>query len=187
MMYISKGAVLPNSTEDLIRVSHQSLTVSLTRTEAALWFNGRDEFTSTESRYELNALDHLRRMNLVEYTDGSDLTAQYRTLTRCMPCVSESHSSDFGLGKHQRHMMRWLRHAGLHLTVAELVKLRELDLAPSDDLLYEKNRQALTETLYTLDTIEDNVLENLMEHSAAMPQTIKTLLSLLKKNRIYLV
>lgn len=83
--------------------------------------------------------------------------------------------------------MTWLRHAGLHLTVAELVKLRELNLTPSDELLHEENRQALTEVLYTIDTIQDNVLETQMERSAAMPKTVNTLLSLLKKHRIYLM
>lgn len=80
--------------------------------------------------------------------------------------------------------MLWLTKAGLRLSTAELVYLVDRNVAPSEDLLYIANRQALVEKIYTVDTIADNVLENQMESAVLRGDTVQALLRLLKKKRI---
>lgn len=84
-------------------------------------------------------------------------------------------------------MLKWIRYAGLRLTTAELVFLHEHRIHPIDSLLYAENRQELTETIYTPANIQDNLLEQEMEHSPVRDETVRILLSLLKKKRILLV
>ena len=83
--------------------------------------------------------------------------------------------------------LQWLRQAGLRLTMAELVFLREHGIAPSAELLGEENRQALTEAIYTQENIFDNVLEAQMEHASCREEMVRAVLGLLKKKRIVLL
>jgi hypothetical protein len=83
--------------------------------------------------------------------------------------------------------MRWLREAGLMLTMAELVYLMDRNVEPEPGLLGADNTQSLVERIYTRDTIFDNVLENQMEHVPSRPGTVKTVLALLKKKHIILL
>ena len=50
--------------------------------------------------------------------------------------------------------------------MAELVCLQEHGIKPEPQLLGEENRQALTEAIYTQETIFDNVLEAQMERAS---------------------
>ena len=52
-------------------------------------------------------------------------------------------------------------------------------------MLYEKNRQSLTERIYTSGTIYDRILECRMEHAACSDRIVNLLLGLVKKK--YLV
>lgn len=83
--------------------------------------------------------------------------------------------------------MTWLREAGLVLTMAELVYLMDRKVQPELSLLGQENKQALVERIYTKDTIFDNVLENQMEHAACREETVKAVLSLLKKKYIIML
>ena len=58
---------------------------------------------------------------------------------------------------------------------------------PTDDLLGERNRQSLTDRIYTQETIFDNILEAQMEHAAARDEVVDALLRLLEKRRILLL
>ena len=84
-------------------------------------------------------------------------------------------------------MLVWLREAGLRMTIAELIFLKDRGIKPSLDLLGKENRQRLVETIYTRDTIFDNLLENQMELSKVNTGTVRLLLALLKKKRIILL
>ena len=75
----------------------------------------------------------------------------------------------------------------LRLTTAELVFLTEHHVAPQINLLGDRNRQNLTETIYTQETIFDNILEAQMEHAAVRDEVVSALLRLLKKKRILLL
>ena len=51
--------------------------------------------------------------------------------------------------------------------------------APQINLLGDRNRQNLTETIYTQETIFDNILEAQMEHAAVRDEVVSALLRLL--------
>ena len=52
------------------------------------------------------------------------------------------------------------------------------------ELLGEENSQALTETIYTQENIQDNILEAQMEHAFCRDRVVKAVLGLLKKRRV---
>ena len=83
--------------------------------------------------------------------------------------------------------MTWFYNAGLHLSTAELVYLIENNIKPCEELFYEENVQALVETIYTKDTIFDNILENQMEQAKCRNDVVSSLLLLLSKKRIVML
>ena len=83
--------------------------------------------------------------------------------------------------------MNWITGAGIRLTTAELTFLLEHEIKPMPNLLYEKNRQALVETIYTKDNICDNILECQMENAKCRNKVVTLLLMLLRKKRIVML
>ena len=83
--------------------------------------------------------------------------------------------------------MIWLDNAGLRLSTAELMYLVENEVKPSNNLFYEENAQALVETIYTKDTIFDNILENQMGNAKCRNEVVYALLLLLSKKRIVML
>ena len=62
--------------------------------------------------------------------------------------------------------------------------LIENGIKPTQDLLYTDNRQKLIERIYTVDTIEDNLLENQMETAKCRDAVVQSLMRLLKKKLV---
>ena len=179
MKYISKGYVVEGSTEHIMRVSHFGREFQLTGVKAALWLNGHGRFDAIDETNNIyRELEHLRRMGLVEPVE-TDAAGEYRALTRCIivPTVKER----VFLSRDEKFMLTWLRGAGLHLTMAELVFLCEHLVEPSPELFDEGNAQALTERIYTPETIQDNALEKLMERAGRRDEAVKAVMSLLRK------
>ena len=71
--------------------------------------------------------------------------------------------------------------------MAELVYLTEYNIEPEPQYLGQENVQTLVERIYTRDTIFDNTLENLMEHSQCRDQVVKLVLKLLRRRRVVLL
>lgn len=84
-------------------------------------------------------------------------------------------------------LMRWIKKAGIHLSTAELIFLEENNVQPKFCMLYKRNRQALTQRIYTANTITDTVLENQMEYAACRDKVVGLLLNLLKKKYLVVV
>lgn len=188
MKYISKGMVIKDSTEDLLFVTHNGIDFQLTGEQAALWLNGRFGFAKTRKTVlEEKALRQLVRQGLVEIAEGDGSVFEYRALTQCILVPAKSRSSCTMLSAMQKELLSWMSKAGLRLTVAELVFLAEHGIAPAEHLLGAGNRQALTEMIYTQDTIFDNILEAQMEHAAMRDEVVSALLKLLKKKKILLL
>ncbi len=188
MKYISKGMVIKASTEDLLFVTRGGVDFQLTGEQAALWLNGRFGFAKThENAQEKNALHQLTRQGLVEIAEDDEFVSEYRALTRCVLVPAKSQGIRAFLSAGQRELLLWLTDAGLRLTTAELVFLCEHKVAPAANLLGAQNRQKLTETIYTQETIFDNILEAQMEHATVRDEVVSTLLRLLKKKRILLL
>lgn len=188
MKYISKGMVVKASTEDILYVTRCSVDFQLTGIQADLWLNGRFGFSElrADNRLAITALNQLKRQELVELADPEE-TGEYRALTQCVLAPAKTKSGGLTLSADEKWALKWLIEAGLRLSMAELVCLREHGLNPEPELLGDNNRQALTEVIYTQENIFDNILETQMERAAARDAVVKTVLSLLKKKRIILL
>ena len=188
MKYISKGFVIEGSTEHILKIQRGNCEFQLTGNRAKLWINGRygvAEADGTNALY-VKELIHLKRIGLVQPV-GEEPEGVFRALTQCIPVPAKSGKFRLPLNPLENQTLQGLRRAGLRLTIAELVFLREHDIKPEPHLFGEENRQALTETIYTKENIFDNVLEAQMEHASCRDEMVRAVLGLLKKKRIVLL
>lgn len=186
MIYLSKGMVKKGSTEHLLQIARCGQEYRLSGEEAALWLRGRFRFSEPETESEKRSLLHLKRMGLAE-TEEDTAAGKYRILTQCVCCPAVCPRPEMLLGRAERETLRWLRDAGLRLTAAELVFLKERGIRPELGYLHAENRQKLVEAIYTADTIGDSLLENLMEGAGSRDEVVELLMGLLKKKRILIL
>lgn len=184
MYYISKGAVRPGSTEDRMTIAHGGREYVLTGTEAVLWLNGQPEFSCTN---ELWAVRHLHRMGLLEYSTSGSLDARYEMLTRCTLCLTTKARKNWLLSRDEAYILNWMRQAGIHLTLAELVCLAERGIQPEPGLIGKEHRQALVEEIYTQSAVQDNTLENQMKSAGSRDRVVDAVLHLLKRRKLILL
>ena len=185
MIYLSKGVVIRQSTEEILKIAHCGQEFTLTGKEADMWLNGRFDFAGTDSEAENGILDHLCRMGLAERSDGMDTADRYRILTQCVICPAVRKGLHRPLPPAASEILTWLTKAGLRLTMAELTFLHSRHIRPEPELL--SDRQKLVERLYARETISDNTLENLMEHESCRDEMVDTVLLLLRKKHILLL
>lgn len=184
MIYISKGIVKENSTEQRVTVCYGGGEFVLTGNEARIWLEGRYGITQIPENAADSQIGHLHRMGLVETEYEDTAVAKYRLLTKCIFVPSQK--AGFGVLRNQteKQILLWLRNAGIRLTTAELVYLIDREVKPIKELLGVDNRQALIERIYTKGTIVDNILENQMERAVFRDDIVKALLSLVAKKRL---
>ena len=188
MKYISKGLVVEGSTEHILKIQRGGYEFQLTGNRARLWINGRFGFTQSDDTnpWYRRELEHLRRVGLAEPAEEGP-AGEYRALTQCVFVPAKPGKLPFPLTRLESQTLQWLQKAGLRLTMAELVCLQEHGIKPEPQLLGEENRQALTEAIYTQQTIFDNVLEAQMERASCREEMVRAVLGLLKKKRIVLL
>lgn len=187
MKYIAKGMVVKASTEDMLHVTRCGCDFQLTGIQADLWLNGRFGFSEIKETDFIAAkeLRQLKRQELVELADAGN-AGEYRALTQCVIVPARPKGGAI-LTSSEKELLKWIVRAGLRLSMAELTFLLEKRIAPSENWLGEQNRQALTEAIYTQETIFDNILDAQMEHARSRDTSVGTVLSLLKKKRIILL
>lgn len=186
MKYISIGAVTTEGTEYILEVCRCGNCFQLTGELVTLWLNGHQGFADAESPNAQKALEQLVKMGLAFLADGS-VAEEYRTLNHCTLVPADRKHPYWGLRKRERAALQWLREAGLVLSMAELTFLMDRGIEPREELLGKENIHALVHIIYTRDTICDNILENQMEAAASQRDTVRIVLSLLKKQRIVLL
>lgn len=186
MKYISIGAVMHEGSEYILDVCRGGNSFRLTGERAALWLNGRQGFAYAEKSTELQTLEYLVKMGLAVKADGS-VAEEYHALTRCTLVPANRKFPYWGLKSLEKTVLRWLREAGLVLSMAELTFLMDRGIELREELLGKENIHALVHTIYTRETICDNILENQMEAAASQRDTVRIVLSLLKKQRIVLL
>lgn len=186
MKYISKGLVAPGSTEHILHITRCGFKFELTGVKAALWLNGRRGFDAVEDANPVHCreLRHLGRMGLAELTEPGP-AGEYRTLSRCI--IVPTARMRIPSNGNERFVLTWLHEAGLHLTMAEMTFLLEHRVEPSSELLGKANVQALTERIYTPETVKDNALEILMERVSCRDEAVRAVLALLKKRLVVLL
>ena len=187
MIYLSKGILPWPPPDDSVSVSHCGALHKLTGILAEIWRAGQYNPHNTIDAEQEASLKLLAGLGIVECCDDTDETAVFRLLTNCVICPVRVKSKPAILNYMERRALRWIRRAGLRLTIAELTLLNERGIKPGAAFLGEANRQALTETIYATDTIFDGILETLMERSPARDGTVRAVLGLLRKKKIYLV
>ena len=186
MRYISIGVVVTEGTEHNLTVCRGSNKFNLTGNLAAIWLNGRFGFAEAKKLEEVKILEQLIRMGLAIKSSSYPI-AEYRTLTQCTIVPADRKHPFLGLNSVERTVLKWLREAGLVLSMAELVYLIDRAIPVETKYLGNDNTQLLVERIYTKDTIFDNILENEMERAAMREKTVNTVLSLLRKKRIVLL
>jgi len=187
MLYLSKGMVIKQSTEQMLCVTHCGIDYMLTGIGARLWLDGRFGVNETQDAGQDMHLRKLQQMGLVELSEETGMLASYHLLTRCIICPAKLKSVRKPLSSTENKAWRWIKGAGLRLTIGELTKLFAEGLEPSPDLLGKENAQALTMRLYASDPIFDTTLEIQMEHSLKRDDTVNAVLGLLRKKRIILI
>lgn len=188
MLYISKGIVCPESLTGTLFLERGNQKFQLQGREAAVWLNGRFGFDMTESEIEEQAVRCLVGKGLVEMEREIGSVYKYRILTRCVFCpVKQDHRRSSRLGDLERQLDTWMRKAGLHLSVAELVFLQEHRIKADSGMFGIRNHQKLIETIYTKDNIQDNLLEHQMEQAECRDEVVEALMRLLKKKKILIV
>ena len=186
MLYLSKG--LPRRCfGGALTVLHCGVEFELTGEKAQVWVKGRCGCQETFSKDQFTALREITEQGLAETSLETGHESFYRLLTNCIICPARSWGLTVSWSPLERIVWEWLTKAGLRLTMAELVYLVEKDIRPSANLVGQANRQALTETIYTKETILDGILESRMEQSPARDKTVKAVLSLLGKKKVILV
>jgi hypothetical protein len=186
MIYLSKG-ILPWKPSDLVPVSHCGALHSLTGELGELWLAGQHRPGYTQSANRDAVLLSLAERGIVECNDGKEDASLFRLLINCVICPVRVKTGISLLTRMERFAMRWIWHAGLRLTMAELTTLAERGIKPTLALLGEQNRQALTELIYSADTVFDGILETVAEKSPVRDDMVQAVLGLLKKEKIYLI
>lgn len=188
MLYLSKGVVCKDTTKEELRIARGNNVYVLKDLEAEIWLKGRFKMIilPDSEDYEEVILS-LSSKGLCEYEYRSEAIDRFRLLTRCICCPAKAKPIRKPLSKAEKNVMDWLSGAGIRLTTAELTYLLENKISPTPALLYEENRQALVETIYTKNNIYDNILENQMESAKCRNEIVTLLLVLLQKKRIVML
>jgi len=187
MVYISKGILLWKPARAYVPVSHCGALHKLAGDKSRLWLDGQHAPGHTQNAEQDAALEALAALGIVECGDNAGDAALFRLLINCAICPARAKPRIAFVNMQERRLWRWIRRAGLRLTMAELTLLTERGIKPSPGLLGEANRQELTELIYTCETIGDGILETLMERSPARDGTVQAVLGLLQKKKIYLI
>ncbi len=187
MYYLSKGLAQEGSTEMLLNVSRGRYTFRLTGIEAGLWLDGRYEIGRAAQPDRISALRHLERMGLASVMEHYTCEDLYNVLSGCVLCAVEMRGVKWPVDSRGMRLLRWLREAGLHLTLSELICLEEKGIQPAQALLGEDNRQALTERIYDNASIYDGELENQMVHASRRDDVLQAVLELINTKRVILL
>lgn len=186
MMYLSKGVFTESRGSDPKYVSHCGRIYALGPELAGLWEKGRFAPQTVPAGKEC-AILRMEDSGLVTTTEESGALAYYRLLTNSIICPNHKRWTDRFLPESVRRIWTWLNEAGLRLTASELIRLEERHVKPTPALLGEDGRQNLTEMIYFADTIQDGILETMMERSPARDTTVNALLHLLRTRRLLLI
>ena len=187
MLYISKGILPWKPKGSVVSVSHCGALHKLSGAQAEFWVLGLHRPGCTRSKEQDAAVLDLAGLGIAEFESSNDGAALFRLLTNCSICPALTRTNLAILTRMERRILRWIRRAGLRLTIAELTLLIEYGIKPIPALLGGDNRQALTEIIYSTETIFDGILETLMEKASSRNRTVKAVMGLLRKKKVFLI
>lgn len=188
MLYLSKGILCKGSTKEKLCISRGNNIYTIEGLEAEIWLDGRFKLNTLPDTLDYeDALLSLCANGLAEFEYQSDAINKFRILTRCICCPAKSNLFSSVFKQKEKNILKWLSLAGIRLTTAELTYLCENKISPTDNLIYDENRQALIETIYTKSNIFDNILENQMENAVCRNEITDILMELLRKRKIVML
>lgn len=185
MIYISKGIVQKGSYEHRLRIIKGGQTYTLTGKEASIWLNARYSIAEVHTLSDEKIVGQLEMIGLVAVQEENTALSRYRILTQCV-CCPEKGSYARLKGK-KKLILDWMMKAGLRLSTAEIIYLMENNIEPCAEMLYVENRQALVETIYCVNNIQDNLLECQMEQASCRDEIVAAILNLLKRKKILIL
>lgn len=95
--------------------------------------------------------------------------------------------SNHKLSETEKEILCWLKEAGIYLSLAELIQLKEKEIRPEKQWLGSLNRQRLIMQIYSPETIKENVLIAQMEASEYRDEIVETVMSLYRKKKIQIL
>lgn len=187
MYYLSKGRAVKGSTETILKVIRGKNIFRLHGIEAGLWLDGRYGIRTANDTVGITAIRHLERMGIVSSSERGDAVGQYEMLAGGIFCPVAVRGIRRPLRERGKRVYTWLRSAGLHLSMEELVYLEDRGIRPVPELLGEDNRQALTELIYDSRTIQNGVLEREMAASPVRDAVVSSILHLIKTKKVIIL
>lgn len=184
MIYLSKGILCRYIHEHHIVVRQIDTPKELFGLDARLWMNGRYGFRITQSREEETAVKVLAERWYVCCEQDNNPCSQYRILTRCLLYPSRRKMRLPLINRTERKIYRWIKKAGLNLSIAELICLEEKGIEPKREMLYKKNAQKLHDVIYPGSITYAYSLENRMKNSLMRKQTVEAVVGLIQKQRL---
>lgn len=186
MMYLSKGIVCRGPDRKRLYVRHLGLPIELTDQEAQIWLEGEFAFAYASSKQDLSILQRLVNRRLIVCEQEHNGWAQYKILCKCV-IFPTGRIRFLPLRKTEKNILIWLKKAGFHLSLPELVYLFENEIEPRSDLLYSENRLRLSRLIYPCTIMMANSFENRMMHSIAMKQTVDAVMNLLYRKQVVIM
>ena len=186
MMYLSKGLACRGPNKGRVYVRHFGEPIELTEEEAQIWFRGRRKFSYLAEKDDLHILQQLAKYRLVECVPEHTGCAQYMILRRCVICPTRTISL-LPRSKIEKHILVWLKKAGFHLGIAELISLFEKGIEPCGELLNSENRLVLSRLIYPCTVMIANAFENRMMYSSARRQTVDAVMKLLRRKQVFMM
>lgn len=187
MIYLSKGVAGGGQRKDMVQVIRGEENFFLSGKKSEVWQAGRYQITSAANAGDRHVVQYLVMKGLAESEKKDNSEARYWVLTRCVCCAAEGAEDCSDLTTEEKEILLWLKHAGLRLTVAELIFLFEYRVKPESGLLGEENTQALVDIIYTPQTIGGHILEEQMLTASSRERVVDALLALLKKKKILML
>ena len=125
----------------------------------------------------------LYQRGLVIYTSSQRPEADHRLLTNAL--ISPVLQGNLApVSQTEQWLLDWILKAGIHLTVPELVCLREKGVLPVPALTGEENSLELVETIYGGKAIAESKLELKMELANRREEVVSGIFSLLERGYI---
>lgn len=181
IIYISKGNHYQDQGRKIL-VNRGMRNAVLSGIYAYLWNIGSRRFVMTRDEREINALQRLNQMGLVEMKEVEGNDDKYDILTHCILALSfkDGHIKNEGF---EKDVYMWIKKAPLKLSIAELIKLSELNISPSDEWLGKDNLYKLVMKLYA-PLSSDRLLENQMKESDTRDKVVEAVEKLLSQGMI---
>lgn len=169
VIYLSKGIHFQNQS-DYIMINRGMRNATLSGIYSYLWSIGSRRFAKTSDEREIEALNVLKQMGLIEVKEVEGDNDKYELLTHCILSLSDKDITmdDKGI---EHDIYLWLKNASLNLSIAELVKLHELNVRPSDEWFGRDNLYKLVMNLYE-PISSDRLLEYQMLNSESKDEVV---------------